>query len=332
MSLECARELVTEVEKALSGPSFHGRARETAKKVLRKANKVAQDLDLTPAAAEVSTATAHDDTSAMSQTDRGSDGPSSISQRCDTVGLSSEHCQAETALPLEAADTSVKLASIPESGLSSMTSSSVNVEQRAGSTDPSYEIVDLFRKLDLPEDAAQRLIDPNGDYGYSDLVSFAELVAMEDLRGAGLKIAQARKLKKALEPGGEVYNNLVLSRRLVPTKAEPPKCGAAEGAGNPNDGSSTSDMTTSTSSGSTKMTSVRVPRRVRERVEAVAPQLYEQDRLSEMCQQSFSTLSEACSVSRASGLIDHGDCERVRELNYKGNVAKHEKFGRGRQQ
>merc|ERR1712086_443534 len=140
----------------------------------------------------------------------------------------------------------------------------------------------------------------------------------------------ARKLKKTLDPGGEVYNNLVLSRRLVPTKAEPPKRGTAEDAGNPNDASSTSDWTASSSSGSTKMTSIRVPRRVRERVEAVAPQLYEQDRLSEMCDQSFSTLSEACFVSRATGIIDDADRERLRGVNYKGNIAKHEKFGHGR--
>jgi hypothetical protein len=107
--------------------------------------------------------------------------------------------------------------------------------------------------------------------------------------------------------------NLVLSGQLVPTKAEPPKRGTAEDTGNPNDGSSTSDWTASNSSGSTNMTSIRVPRRVRERVEAVAPQLYEQDRLSELCEQSFSTLSEACSVSRATGVIDDADRERLRD-------------------
>ena len=45
------------------------------------------------------------------------------------------------------------------------------------------------------------------------------------------------------------------------------------------------------------MTSVRVPRRVRERVEAVAPQLYEQDQLSEEMDQHFSPLREASSVA-----------------------------------
>ena len=41
-SLEGAHELVTQVEKALRGPSFHGRDREMAKKVQRKAKKMAQ--------------------------------------------------------------------------------------------------------------------------------------------------------------------------------------------------------------------------------------------------------------------------------------------------
>ena len=45
------------------------------------------------------------------------------------------------------------------------------------------------------------------------------------------------------------------------------------------------------------MTSVRVPRRVRERVEAVAPQLYEQDQLSEEMDQHFSPLREASIVA-----------------------------------
>ena len=67
--------------------------------------------------------------------------------------------------------------------------------------DPCRDIVHLFSELDLSQDAAQRLIDPDGDYGYSDLVRFAELVTMEDLQGAGLKIAGARELKKTLEPG-----------------------------------------------------------------------------------------------------------------------------------
>ena len=45
------------------------------------------------------------------------------------------------------------------------------------------------------------------------------------------------------------------------------------------------------------MTSAGVPRGVRERVEAVAPQLYEQDQLSEEMDQHFSPLREASSVA-----------------------------------
>ena len=56
-------------------------------------------------------------------------------------------------------------------------------------------------------------------------------------------------------------------------------------------------LTSSNSWGNTKMISVRVPRRVRERVEAVAPQLYEQDKLSEELGQHFSTLREASSAA-----------------------------------
>ena len=67
-------------------------------------------------------------------------------------------------------------------------------------------------------------------------------------------------------------------------------------------------------------------------MKAVAPQLYEQDRLSEMCGQPFSTLSEACCASRARGVIDDADCERAREVNRKSNIAKHTEFGHGCQQ
>ena len=49
-------------------------------------------------------------------------------------------------------------------------------------------------KLDLSPQAARRFIDPEGDYAYTDSVSFAELVTVEDLRGAGLKIATHMEL------------------------------------------------------------------------------------------------------------------------------------------
>ena len=65
--------------------------------------------------------------------------------------------------------------------------------------------------------------DPDGDYDFPDLVSFVQLVTFDDLRAAGLKVSGACKFEACIEPGGEVYNQLFLSRRLVPTMAEPPK-------------------------------------------------------------------------------------------------------------
>ena len=55
---------------------------------------------------------------------------------------------------------------------------------------------------------------------------------------------------------------------------------------------------------STQFTAVRVPRQVRERVEHVAPQLYEQDQLADMCHQDSHTLSEWSRIARDQGLID----------------------------
>ena len=112
-------------------------------------------------------------------------------------------------------------------------------------------------------------------------------MTFDDLRVAGLKVSGARRLEACMKPGGEVYNQLVVSGRLVPTLAEPPKHAGLPNNSNPNDGSSVSDITGSSSSGNTKFTAVRVPQRVRERVEHVAPQLYEQDRLAEMRHQDF---------------------------------------------
>ena len=40
----------------------------------------------------------------------------------------------------------------------------------------------------------ETFIDPEGDYDYSDLVSFVRVVTFEDLRAAGLKVAAARLL------------------------------------------------------------------------------------------------------------------------------------------
>ena len=60
-----------------------------------------------------------------------------------------------------------------------------------------------------------------------------------------------------------MHTSIVLSGRLMPTKVEPPKIGGGSELGNPNDGSSTSDLKSS-SSGRTQLTSVQVPRLVSE--------------------------------------------------------------------
>ena len=54
-------------------------------------------------------------------------------------------------------------------------------------------------------------------------MSFVQLVTFDDLRSVGLKVSGACKLKACIKPGGEVYNQLFLSRRVVPTLAELPK-------------------------------------------------------------------------------------------------------------
>ena len=55
-----------------------------------------------------------------------------------------------------------------------------------------------------------------------------------------------------------------------------------------------------------------VPRRVREKIKDVAPQLYEQDRLAEICGEDFGTLSKARHVARQLGVIDSvGDARLV---------------------
>jgi hypothetical protein len=100
-----------------------------------------------------------------------------------------------------------------------------------------------------------------------------------------------------------IYVYTVLKGRLTLAKAEPPKTGGASDIGNPNDGSSTSDLKSS-SSGCTQMTSVQVPRRVREKVKDVAPRLYEQDKLAETCGETFSSLHVARQVALERGVID----------------------------
>jgi hypothetical protein len=44
------------------------------------------------------------------------------------------------------------------------------------------------------------LLFNEGDYDFSDLVSFVRLVTFDDLRAAGLKVSGARKLEACMNP------------------------------------------------------------------------------------------------------------------------------------
>ena len=160
---------------------------------------------------------------------------------------------------------------------------------------------------------------------------FTEHVTFEDLRSAGLKVGPAREFLQYLQPGGSIYNHLVLSGRLIPTKRGHPKLGAFGNGGNPNDGSSISDLTSNSisqksrmtlRSARTAMTTARIPRRVKNRVNKVGSQLYEQDRLAEHLGESFATLNEAHQTARQRGLIDDETQRRLRRVNGEANAAK----------
>ena len=180
------------------------------------------------------------------------------------------------------------------------------------------EILNLFNDSGLPEEVAMKLVVPDGEFAYPDLVTFARLVTLEDLISAGLQVAPARLLKESLSPGGDVHTALVISGRLKPTKAEPPKLGQPSGSVNASDGGHAS----SNSSG----TFVEVPRRIKDRVEMVQKQLSEQERLSRACGDSFETLAQAIDTAAARGVISAGQAQELRTVNHKANVAKHADF------
>ena len=58
----------------------------------------------------------------------------------------------------------------------------------------SVEIVTLFRRLNLPDHVAQKLVDPDGDFGFSDFVKFVQHVTVSVLHEAGLKASAALEL------------------------------------------------------------------------------------------------------------------------------------------
>jgi hypothetical protein len=66
-----------------------------------------------------------------------------------------------------------------------------------------------------------------------------------EMRLEVVKVALARELMDRFQLGGDIYNSLVISGRLIPTKHEAPKRGTLGDGGNPNDDSSTSNVTSS---------------------------------------------------------------------------------------
>ena len=80
----------------------------------------------------------------------------------------------------------------------------------AACDNPKDEIIALFRQLDLPEQVAQKLVDPDGDFAFSNLEEFVRLVTVDVLREAGLKASVALKLMNdELKPGGGTHTLLV---------------------------------------------------------------------------------------------------------------------------
>ena len=175
-----ASAFVIELQTALQDVCLRGRNRECAKKLLRKAEKKSENMDgLTLPGGQTSNAEA-------------------VGQRNIEDSLLSDYF-------LELRDATVENASPPE----------CDAAQNQFGDNPRREIFDLFRERKLPVEAAHKLTDPDGDYDYCDLESFVRVVTVEDLRAVGLKVAAARLLKDSLEPGGEVYNSLVVRGRLI---------------------------------------------------------------------------------------------------------------------
>ena len=58
----------------------------------------------------------------------------------------------------------------------------------------------MFEDWNLSLEVANWFTDPDGDYDYSKLVQFAQLVTFDDLRATGLKVACAHLLIANLQP------------------------------------------------------------------------------------------------------------------------------------
>jgi len=79
----------------------------------------------------------------------------------------------------------------------------------------------------------------------------------------------------------------------------------------------------------TQLTTIEVPRRVRNRIPAVANQLYEQVRLAELCGRPFETLFQGIEHALSQGVIDNTEAGRLLQINLLANRAKHDAVGTG---
>ena len=84
-------------------------------------------------------------------------------------------------------------------------------------------IEEFFRQEGLPIQAAWALTDPDGEFNYSSLPMLVEFVTFEDLTDVKLQIFPARQLFKWFQPGGDVYNALVIKGHILPQREEPPR-------------------------------------------------------------------------------------------------------------
>ena len=75
------------------------------------------------------------------------------------------------------------------------------------------------------------------------------------------------------------------------------------------------------------MTSVKVPRRVKDRVQKISNQVYEQDHLAEHLGEPLATLDEGIQWAKQRGRIDRDEKDRLRLINREANSAKHRNFG-----
>ena len=113
----------------------------------------------------------------------------------------------------------------------------------------------------------------------------------------------------AVQPGGEVYNYLLLTGQVRPAQNKRTREASSE------------------SSRSTSMTRIKVPKRVSDRVGPVAVQLYHQEKLASQCGRSFAYFSSALDKSEKLGVIDKTERQLLNYVGGNANYAKHHEFG-----